>query len=771
MRPVWIDEVDRRLSELRDQEAVIYYKADLTGKLDAAGLEAIADERRSLIGSTKLLSKADSLRERAREAITRRKCELLRRQIRMSRIDDDPALLKLRGELEQAQYDFKPEVGGKEVTYSEMVAMLTGSEDTDLRRAAHESMRGYLEATRPCAREVIRRSNFLARGEGFATYAHAKLEYQELTMPALLGTLAAMQDAAEDQWKSLLGACGRELGLAEVPAHDLPYAVRRLTDVAGEGFLPRGLQETIRQTVGLFGMDMAALPIRIEFLDDLPHLGAVHALKVGGDIRVLMRKSKETFSQYSTVFHELGHAIYYSQVPRDSSLLLDNRIGREGLAELWAGLVETPEWLERFSSLSGAEISGFLHKRKLSRCYRSMFWFIRETLFELAIYEDPDVEFGALWEEVTRLCLGMEDTSGVYSEFVFLYPLDMKDYAYAELVKHSILKALAGRFPTGIHSLDAMEFMLENYYRGGNLRPWHARFPGFDSPGVYAVFNPSPAMYDGKTILLLSMAFFKSRTPETRVAVSDDGIRFTIADEAFINLDNLPQPFDVVCWNVIDSRLTQIGETYYILTPVSTLKFDTAVTILGKTKDFRTYELIDIVALPRNRGASLFPERIGGKYYRLDRPGAGTGAYGTIWLSSSPDLTHWGSFRPLLHPGYAKWNGTKIGPTPPIRTEEGWLVIVHGVRTPCDGAHYYIGAVLLNLDEPWRIIGKTHSYLLAPEQDYETRGHVDNVVFPCGAIADHDGDELRLYYGAADTRICLATGRLSEVVQACVEEI
>ena len=292
-----------------------------------------------------------------------------------------------------------------------------------------------------------------------------------------------------------------------------------------------------------------------------------------------------------------------------------------------------------------------------------------------------------------------------------------------------------------------------------------------DCPGVYAVFNPSPVMHDGKTILLLSMAFFKSRTPETRVARSDDGIHFTIAEEPFINLDGLPYPFDIVCWNVIDSRVTWIDDAYYILTPISTVKFDTAVTILGRTKDFNKYELIDIVALPRNRGASLFPEKINGKYYRLDRPGAGTGSYGSIWLSSSPDLIHWGGFRPLLHPGYAKWNGTKIGPTPPIRTEEGWLVIVHGVRTPCDGARYYISAVLLDLEDPCKIIGKAYSYLLGPEQDYETRGNVDNVVFPCGAIADYDKDELRLYYGAADTRICLATGSLGEVVQACVEEL
>ena len=125
----------------------------------------------------------------------------------------------------------------------------------------------------------------------------------------------------------------------------------------------------------------------------------------------------------------------------------------------------------------------------------------------------------------------------------------------------------------------------------------------------------------------------------------------------------------------------------------------------------------------------------------------------------------------LLNPGYVRWGTQKIGPTPPIRTASGWLVIVHGVFRPCDGPHYSIGAILLDLEDPCRVIGKTTSFLLTPEEPYETNGLVDNVVFPCGAIADERGDELHLYYGAADTCICLATGSLSAVIEACKQQI
>lgn len=295
-----------------------------------------------------------------------------------------------------------------------------------------------------------------------------------------------------------------------------------------------------------------------------------------------------------------------------------------------------------------------------------------------------------------------------------------------------------------------------------------------DHPGYMTIFNPSPAECNGKTILLVSMMpFVKEHGGQTHVAVSDDGVHFEIEEEPFIRLHEHPYPFNAFCKHIIDNRVTQIGDTYYILTPAkAAIRAQSPVTVLGKTKDFKTYEPIEIIDYPKVRGTSLFPEKINGKYYKLIRPGAGTGAAGEIWISSSPDLIYWGEYRPFLAPGYCfSWNGQKIGPTPPIKTNEGWLEIIHGVNTPCDGSHYYIGAVLMDLVQPWKIIGKTYSYLLAADEIYESVGRCSDVVFPCGALANEERDELRLYYGAADTCVGLATGKLSEVIQACKDEI
>lgn len=294
-----------------------------------------------------------------------------------------------------------------------------------------------------------------------------------------------------------------------------------------------------------------------------------------------------------------------------------------------------------------------------------------------------------------------------------------------------------------------------------------------DFPGVAQMYNPSPAVCNGETILLVSVVEHAAEgegrdVGQTWVARSKDGIRFELERKPFIKVPDR-YPFNLA-YHFIDNRITRIGDTYYIITPVRMRGNLSPVGLLGKTKDFETYEPIDFITLPRHRGASLFPERIGGKYYRLDRPN-GEGMAGDIWISSSPDLLHWGGHKPVLTAGYRYWNTLKIGPTPPIRTDQGWLEIIHGVYQTAGGIYYTIGAVLLDLEEPWRVIGRTNSYLLAPEAPYERHGNCDNTVFPCGAIADCGTDTLRLYYGAADQAICLATAPLSEVVRACLDGI
>lgn len=294
-----------------------------------------------------------------------------------------------------------------------------------------------------------------------------------------------------------------------------------------------------------------------------------------------------------------------------------------------------------------------------------------------------------------------------------------------------------------------------------------------DIPGAAATFNCGQTMYKGRTILLLPIMRSDDPSPAIHVAESDDGVHFTVRQKPLIEHSKLPHIGHLDHWT-IDPRVTHFPseDVYYIMRPGNS--DNGCVAFLGKTRDFETYEDIEVIALPHNRVPSLFPEKINGMYVRLDRPY--TLVYdphnhpqmGHIWISYSPDLIHWGRHRLLLKP-WNNWMSTKIGPTPPIKTKDGWLVITHGVSTSCTGQRYCLGAVLLDLEDPSKVIGKAMSYLLAPDAPYEYMGRVPNVVFTCGAIADYDQDCLRVYYGAADTCIGLATGSLSEIIRMCKE--
>jgi beta-1,4-mannooligosaccharide/beta-1,4-mannosyl-N-acetylglucosamine phosphorylase len=319
-----------------------------------------------------------------------------------------------------------------------------------------------------------------------------------------------------------------------------------------------------------------------------------------------------------------------------------------------------------------------------------------------------------------------------------------------------------------IHS----EFLLYRHPDNPILKP--SDFPG----GADGVRNCGQTMLGDETILLVSVDHrsdsYRGREGRTtHVARSKDGLHFQIDPEPFFITPTAEEEpsYHEIDQHPIDTRVTKIEDTYYIARPGGgwRAKWGTCV-LLSKTKDFKSHEYVGIIGLPENRGASLFPEKINGLYAKLDRPSRGGGPNGNLWISYSPDLIHWGQYKPLLAAGYTTWAWHKIGPTPPIRTDAGWLEIIHGVTSSCAGARYLVGAVLLDLEDPSKVIGKTRSYLLAPLDWYEQTGRVPNVVFPCGAIADLEQDRLRMYYGGADTCVCLATGSISEIIDACLHE-
>jgi predicted GH43/DUF377 family glycosyl hydrolase len=144
------------------------------------------------------------------------------------------------------------------------------------------------------------------------------------------------------------------------------------------------------------------------------------------------------------------------------------------------------------------------------------------------------------------------------------------------------------------------------------------------------------------------------------------------------------------------------------------------------------------------------------------------GSRGEVVLSRSDDLTNWGTPEQVLQPRHgAWWDSLRIGiGPPPLRTEHGWLLVYHGVKETVAGGIYRVGLALLDLDEPTRVVRRLSTWVLSPLEPYERTGDVPNVVFPCGLLHDAASDEVRLYYGAADSSICLATSRLADLLDA-----
>ena len=247
-----------------------------------------------------------------------------------------------------------------------------------------------------------------------------------------------------------------------------------------------------------------------------------------------------------------------------------------------------------------------------------------------------------------------------------------------------------------------------------------------------------------------------------RLARSKDGIGFEIENSPTIRPSN-----DYETFGLEDPRISLIDGTYYI-NYVGVGPFG-VTTCLASTKDFNTFERHGVIFSPDNKDVVLFPERVEGKYYALHRPVSSLFGKQEIWIAESPDLCCWGNHRYLMGPRPDYWDEIKIGASAvPFKIvletsypEQGWLEVYHGVDR---NNRYCLGAILLDSQEPWKVIARTEKPIFEPEADYECNGFFGNVVFSCGLLCEDE--KLKIYYGAADTVICYAELSLQETIKA-----
>ncbi|TET34917.1 MAG: glycosidase [Planctomycetota bacterium] len=277
------------------------------------------------------------------------------------------------------------------------------------------------------------------------------------------------------------------------------------------------------------------------------------------------------------------------------------------------------------------------------------------------------------------------------------------------------------------------------------------------------IFNAAAARLEGETLLLLRIEDRRGFSHLTAARSAGGVTDWNIDKKPTLLGDGNKYPEEA--WGIEDARITfieDLGKWAVAYTAYSDLA---PLVSLALTEDFKKFERMGPVLPPENKDAALFGAKFDGRYTMLHRPvpaGPGVGAH--IWISFSPDLRHWGDHRVLLRARQGGWwDANKIGlSTPPLKTDEGWLLLYHGVRETASGCIYRLGLALLDLDDPTRVVCRSDEWVFGPETLYERVGDVGNVVFPCGWTLE--GDQLRIYYGGADSCLALATGSLAEIL-------
>ncbi|MBN2413399.1 glycoside hydrolase family 130 protein [candidate division KSB1 bacterium] len=280
-------------------------------------------------------------------------------------------------------------------------------------------------------------------------------------------------------------------------------------------------------------------------------------------------------------------------------------------------------------------------------------------------------------------------------------------------------------------------------------------------PKAARIYNSAVLSYNGEFV-----GVFRADQKNGRATLffgkSKDALKWDIGPDPiqWVDENGTPDPTSYA----YDPRLLRIEDTYYV---VWCDDMHGASIGLGKTRDFKTFIRMPNPLMPFNRNGVPFPRKVNGKYMLLSRPSdSGHTPFGDIFISESPDLIHWGRHRFVMGKGgLGWWQGVKIGAGPvPIETLAGWLLFYHGVSTTCNGFVYSFGAVILDIDNPAKVLFRTRDYLLTPEKPYETTGFVPNVVFPCANLYDADTGHIAIYYGAADTYTAVAFAQVDELI-------
>lgn len=280
---------------------------------------------------------------------------------------------------------------------------------------------------------------------------------------------------------------------------------------------------------------------------------------------------------------------------------------------------------------------------------------------------------------------------------------------------------------------------------------------------INTVFNPGAILLKDGTTLLLCRVEDRRGLSHLTAARSGNGVDGWVVDP-HPTLSPDPEHFPEELWGVEDPRITYVPELDRYIVAYTAYSRGGPGVALAATQDFVHFQRYGMIMQPDDKDACLLPRRINGRWALIHRPAGMTAAH--MWISYSNDLLTWGAHKLMLEARLGGWwDAHKIGLScPPVETPRGWLMIYHGVKRNAAGSIYRLGLALFEQENPEHCLARGDDWIFGPEEHYERRGDVDNVVFPCGYTIAPDGDTIRVYYGAADTSIALATGSIKAML-------
>jgi predicted GH43/DUF377 family glycosyl hydrolase len=345
----------------------------------------------------------------------------------------------------------------------------------------------------------------------------------------------------------------------------------------------------------------------------------------------------------------------------------------------------------------------------------------------------------------------MTDIANRYKNNPLLSPKDLKPSD-----QHMIIECLLN---PGVFEFDGKIGLLVRVAERTIQREGIVSVPVYNDLGNVEILNfdlkdPKLDASDAR-VINYSGTDYLTTISHLRLLFSNDGVTFRESDE-------YPSIFGegkYESYGIEDCRVSKISDTYYLTyTMVSTNGVGVG---LRTTKDWKNFEKKGMILSPHNKDCAIFEEKIKNKFYAFHRPSSPELGGNYIWIAASFDGEYWGKHQCIAKTRKNKFDSKRLGAgASPIKTEKGWLMIYHGAT---EANRYCLGAMLLDLEDPSKVIARSDKPIMEPKEDYERTGFFGEVIFTNGHIVK--GDQIQIYYGAADEFVGLATFSIKEILK------